>query len=726
VARFNANGTADSGFGNGGKAFADLGDLFSGNYSGVALQADGKIVVSGTDAITSGAGKLCLVRYNADGTLDTTFGSSGNGVDLVPPPAGFSYAQATGGVEIQSDGKIVASVEVMTSSEGLAAAVRVNADGTLDTSYGNAGWATVPLIGLEDTMRASALQPDGRLLLAGLEKPTLNASDVMLIRFTGDTTTYMVNLAGDAGTGSGLSGDIRYCVNQADKAANAGSTLTFDTAKTGKTITLTHGQLTISNNMTITGTGAGSLTISGDKLSRVFDISSTTATVTISGLTISGGSVYYGAAIFNYGSLTISDSNVSGNTASVGGGIVNSGGSLTVNDSILSGNSASIDGGGIYNTGSLTVNNSTLYGNAAKYGSGIYISGNSSSALLLNNATIANNRASAVGGGVDVAAGSNVLLHNTLIASNHADGKPSDVSGSLKSSSNYNLIDDGSGSLSTANHNLLGTSAKPLNPLLAPLANYGGPTRTMALLPGSPALNVGSSVYGGSADQRGKLRNGATDIGAFESQGFKLAISGGNNQSAAFQTAFAKALGVTVTATNAIEPVAGGHITFTAPASGASAVLKSSPATISSNGQASVTATANGTAGTYTVSASAAGVPSPAKFSLTNTAPASTLAPLSRPPAGLAQPVLAPFFMNKQLLSSLQTAATDPSSSTSPPPSPSLAYVDAALVLFLDGVELIDKWMEDNTSVGEAFYGNPQGTEGIEGDIAFNSSNARP
>jgi hypothetical protein len=130
------------------------------------------------------------------------------------------------------------------------------------------------------------------------------------------------------------------------------------------------------------------------------------------------------------------------------------------------------------------------------------------------------------------------------------------------------------------------------------------------------------------SDWEGHLpRVGATDIGVFESQGFTLALSSGNNQRSAVNTAFAQALAVSVTANNTVEPVAGGALTFTAPiASGASAVLSGSPATIGADGKASVTATANGTAGAYTVSASATGVASPANFSLTNSAPAALLA----------------------------------------------------------------------------------------------------
>src|SRR5262249_22571535 len=129
----------------------------------------------------------------------------------------------------------------------------------------------------------------------------------------------------------------------------------------------------------------------------------------------------------------------------------------------------------------------------------------------------------------------------------------------------------------------------------------------------------GSSSYGGSTDQRGKPRVGATDIGAFESQGFTLAVSSGNNQSAEVAGAFAKPLVVAVVANNPVEPGSGDVvITFTAPASPASPVLSSSTATIGPDGTASVTAVANYIPGVYTVSASANSVAGTASFSLSN------------------------------------------------------------------------------------------------------------
>jgi hypothetical protein len=145
----------------------------------------------------------------------------------------------------------------------------------------------------------------------------------------------------------------------------------------------------------------------------------------------------------------------------------------------------------------------------------------------------------------------------------------------------------------------------------------------MPLLPGSPALDAGNNALlpaGLTTDQRGLPRvvNGGVDIGAFESSGFTIAVASGGGQSTNVATAFAAPLVVTVTANNPSEPVAGGRVTFTPPASGASASLSGSPATISATGAASVTATANGFAGGYAVSATARGITTPASFGLAN------------------------------------------------------------------------------------------------------------
>ena len=94
-------------------------------------------------------------------------------------------------------------------------------------------------------------------------------------------------------------------------------------------------------------------------------------------------------------------------------------------------------------------------------------------------------------------------------------------------------------------HDLTGTVARPLNALLSALGNYGGPTQTIALLPGSPAIGTGIAVSGVTTDQRGVTRPSTdVNIGAFQSQGFTLTpVSGSTPQSAAIDTAFANALG---------------------------------------------------------------------------------------------------------------------------------------------------------------------------------------
>ncbi|OWK39912.1 RTX toxin [Fimbriiglobus ruber] len=158
-------------------------------------------------------------------------------------------------------------------------------------------------------------------------------------------------------------------------------------------------------------------------------------------------------------------------------------------------------------------------------------------------------------------------------------------------------------------------------PGLAPLGDYGGPTPTMALLPGSPALDAGSP-NDRSPDQRGVLfQNGVRDIGAFESRGFTLTpAAGGTPQSAPVNNAFADPLAVAVASDDpGLTDLSGGVVTFAAPGSGSTAALSVTSVTLTSTDTASVTATANGKAGSYTVTASAGGSPAyTAAFHLTN------------------------------------------------------------------------------------------------------------
>ena len=234
-----------------------------------------------------------------------------------------------------------------------------------------------------------------------------------------------------------------------------------------------------------------------------------------------------------------------------------------------------------------------------------------------------------------------MTLGNTLVAGNTALGGDLGRATGVFVSSGNNLIGSTAGSITTAWIELRPdrhTVANPLLPVIAALGNYGGPTQTMPLLPGSPAIDKGSNALipgGVTTDQRGDSRivNGNVDIGAVESQGYTLTVTGGNSQTTNATTAFSSPLAVSVTPINASDPVNGGVVTFAAPGSGASLTPATTSATIA-GGSASVTATANNTVGTFNVSASASGAAAPASFSLTNVSQLVVNNPTDTPVAG--------------------------------------------------------------------------------------------
>ena len=344
---------------------------------------------------------------------------------------------------------------------------------------------------------------------------------------------------------------------------------------------------------TITGPAAG-VTIDGGGLGRVFQIDAGPG-VSISELTITGGAsisnTLTGAVtIYSNAALTLDQCTISGNT---GIGVFDQGTARSTNSTIS--NNTGVVGGIKVFAGVATLTNCTISGNTGTNNGGIAASKatGTSSTVVLTNCTISGNTGTGNTGGV-YDAKSTVSLINTIVAGNTGTTHP-DVSGTL-TSLGHNLIGKTDGSSGWIGSDLTGTEAAPLDPLLAALGNYGGPTQTMALLPGSPAIGAGGSGAGiPPTDERGQASVGALDIGAFESQGFTLTpVVGSTPQFTPPGTAFPNPLNVSVTANNSVEPVNGGVITFTAPSSGASATLSASTAFIGSSGQASVTAKANG------------------------------------------------------------------------------------------------------------------------------------
>jgi len=366
-----------------------------------------------------------------------------------------------------------------------------------------------------------------------------SAIAVMLAVFTAvpafAATITVANL-NDSGSGS---------LRDAIAIASPGDTINFRVAGT---ITLTSGELLINKSLTISGPGAGSLAVSGNRSSRVFEIGGGT-TVSISGLTIENGNAYQGGGIYNAGTLTVTNSTLSGNiggsyyTGGQCGGISNGGTStvtnstlsgnygaysgggfcnfatLTMTNSTLSGNFAFANGGGIWNGGTLTMTNSTLSGNYVQYSNGGGI--DNSGTLTVSNSTLSGNSGANGGGMLNEGA---LTIKNSIVANSSRENCFS--FGAPIISQGHNLSDDGSCAgffIFVGDRNNTPAGLDPSG-----LQNNGGPTQTIALLPTSPAVdaipvspvNYCTDVTGMpvTTDQRGVSRpqGPACDIGAFE------------------------------------------------------------------------------------------------------------------------------------------------------------------------------------------------------------------
>jgi hypothetical protein len=295
---------------------------------------------------------------------------------------------------------------------------------------------------------------------------------------------------------------------------NAGMLTVTSSALSGNSVTGLGGGIANESRTPLTVTNStlsGNSATAGGGIANEFDAS---GTVTLIGSTVNGNS---GGGIFNEGGgpLSLTGCTVSGNS---GSGIDNDVGTMTLTGSTVSGNSANF-GGGISNYATLTVTSSTVSGNSAissdySYGGGIY----NVRMMTLTSSTVSGNSAG-LGGGIFSL--EPVTTTNTILAGNTAPTSP-DVSGPLDSQG-HNLIGDGSGGSGYDPSDLVGTSSSPIDPKLGPLQDNGGPTQTMALLPGSPAIDAGDNAASpGPYDQRGpgfaRIVNGTIDIGAFEVQ----------------------------------------------------------------------------------------------------------------------------------------------------------------------------------------------------------------
>ncbi len=375
-------------------------------------------------------------------------------------------------------------------------------------------------------------------------------------------------------------GTLRSAVGWANVSTNANpenldisppNTIVFDTQNvfnTPQTITLNEflGPLELSGTgvpIAIDAPGPQLVAVSGDQLIGVFVVDDD-VTATITGLTITDAFSTFGGGVSNIGNLTIDDCVLSNNSAR-GGGAISSVGTLYLVDSTLTGNSSDLDlGGAISNNGEMTILSSTLSGNSSAQSGGAI---SNYSSLMMTNVTIAGNTAAIDGGGIDQVGGTlealyvtiagnrvsakagtgggleivggSVSLYDTIVASNlNSSGGsfPSDISvsspGTLTGA--FDLI--GTGGSGGLTNGLSGNIVGVANPGLGPLASNGGPAETMALLPGSPAIDSASVMVPVPAfpiiDERGAERGQfgvnagpAPDIGAYEASSSYLVTS---------------------------------------------------------------------------------------------------------------------------------------------------------------------------------------------------------
>ena len=349
------------------------------------------------------------------------------------------------------------------------------------------------------------------------------------------------DLAAETADGNGLS--LREALGLAlANGAGTADTITFDTSLTG-TLTLTNGELVIASDVTIDGDTNGDngadITIDASFGSRVFDVSSGTAT--IDSLTIKGG---YGSGvrIAAAADLTLINSTVASNySSSAGGGIVNYGAATLISSTLSSNNGH--HGGALANFGTATLVNVTLADNDGSLGAGIYngtFSGTTGT-LTLVSSTLSGNDASDYGGGVYNHG--DATLINSIVAGNTAYYSGSDIRTAAGGTTTYSGVNIFSQAGAGDAQDLNGVDVTDVFVATTAsgggvLADNGGPVQTIALLQGGLAQNAGDDSFLSEAtagvdltgdgdtndtittDARGDARVavGQSDVGAYEIQ----------------------------------------------------------------------------------------------------------------------------------------------------------------------------------------------------------------
>ncbi len=373
-------------------------------------------------------------------------------------------------------------------------------------------------------------------------RPGLEAMETRVVL---SPTIYTVDSTGSTTAGTGTSGTLPYVISLANADPNPdGSEVMFDPTVFASSQTINVGTgLPLDESPgpeVLEGPGAALLSITGDGLNiqgtaRLSGLTITQThgieiggTATLVDCTLSGNSGSVDGAIYNEGNAMLTGCTISDNSSpNYGGGLFNDFKStLTLTGCTIVGNAAANSGGGVFNLGTASLTDCTISGNtAAETGGGLANRQYSGATLALNACTIVGNFAGSIGGGLANAYHSTMSLTDTIVAGNvggldvvGGHGEASDVANAYGAgvTGTHDLIGPGGsgGIVGGSDGNIVLTSLDGLS--LGPLADNGGPTQTMALLPGSPAIGAGTAVAGVTTDQRGMPLDSPPDIGAYQ------------------------------------------------------------------------------------------------------------------------------------------------------------------------------------------------------------------
>jgi CSLREA domain-containing protein len=519
--------------------------LKNGRVTGPGLQVGGAIqsLASGTLSISSS-----VLSTN---TVDDTTGTDAYGGAVFVQVGNLTVFDSTmTGNTADWGGAIYAAGDshVAITSSNVDGNIASNDGGAIYAGFGGQGDVTITSSTLENNQsqrRGGAIKADNVTIIGG-SSVRLNSATTEGGAIHADGNVTVTNSRIEDNTATTHGGAIHAGGNvmvtgistMSDNTANGDGGAIFSIGSTEVT------NSTLANNST-----------TGDN-HRGGAIHSDSGAVTISQSTLSGnstaGSNAEGGAIFAHsGAVSISQSTLSGNStagsSADGGAIYADSGAVSISQSTLSGNSTaggSAEGGAIYAySGAVSISQSTLSGNSTAgtgaQGGAIYA--NNGAVSICQSTLTLNNAAQSLGGAI-YSYSSPVTIRNSIVAGNTDNGTAPDVRKSPAVGDAFTVTNsligrnNGTGLTATgttpgANGNLIGgdNAGAAINPLLAPLANNGGPTQTHALLATSPVINKGSNALAVDAangssplttDQRGnpfvRIFDTTVDMGAYE------------------------------------------------------------------------------------------------------------------------------------------------------------------------------------------------------------------